>query len=223
MERKQFTFYYSFYDVIRCIPSKTQRADAYDAICAYALLGEIPNMDSLGMGAKMVLKICMPILEAAGKKAAGGMKKESPCEDAAKLSDASDEDMENKNKDKDKNKNKDKNKDKDKCLSQGTDGFDIFWNEYPVKIGKKAAREAFQMVDADRSVILDALHRQKTWEQWNRDNGRYIPKPETWLKERRWEDQQPQVQDKPPMGASGELGDAELAAIRRMMEETVDS
>ena len=104
MERKQFTFYYSFYDVIQCIKSKEQRVEAYDAICAYALLGQLPDMDRLGMGAKMVMKICIPILSAANKKSAAGKKNERCCEDDEKILERYDEDTDNKIKNKIKNK-----------------------------------------------------------------------------------------------------------------------
>lgn len=46
-ERKQFTFYLSIFKAIRKIKKKTDRADAYDAICAYALFGEEPELEAM--------------------------------------------------------------------------------------------------------------------------------------------------------------------------------
>ena len=46
-ERKQFTFYLSIFKAIRKIKKKTDRADAYDAICAYALFGEEPDLEAM--------------------------------------------------------------------------------------------------------------------------------------------------------------------------------
>lgn len=43
MERSQFTFYESFYRAVRRIKKKADRAEAYDAICAYALYGTEPG------------------------------------------------------------------------------------------------------------------------------------------------------------------------------------
>ena len=41
--RTQFTFYESFYKAISRIKKKADRADAYDAICKYALTGIEPD------------------------------------------------------------------------------------------------------------------------------------------------------------------------------------
>ena len=43
MERSQFTFYESFFRAVSRIKKKPDRAEAYDAICAYALYGIEPN------------------------------------------------------------------------------------------------------------------------------------------------------------------------------------
>ena len=36
---------------------------------------------------------------------------------------------------------------------------------------------------------MKAVEHQKTWDQWNRDGGQYIPNPSTWLNQHRWEDE----------------------------------
>ena len=38
-------------------------------------------------------------------------------------------------------------------------------------------------------IMLKAIEVQKKSEQWQRDNGQYIPHPSTWLNQRRWEDE----------------------------------
>ena len=46
--------------------------------------------------------------------------------------------------------------------------------------------------------------------EWKRDNGQYIPKPENWIKERRWEDK---IDDLgPPTGQGGITGYQDKAA-----------
>ena len=67
--------------------------------------------------------------------------------------------------------------------------FEIFWNEYPRKIGKKEAYRAFRKVREPLSVLLDAVRLQKESEMWAKENGRFIPNPATWLNQGRWEDQ----------------------------------
>ena len=70
-----------------------------------------------------------------------------------------------------------------------TADFDRFWNSYPRKVGKQAARQAFERAEIPVDRLLAALERQRGAPQWQRDNGRYIPNPATWLNEGRWEDE----------------------------------
>lgn len=72
MERNQFTFYFSFYKTIRRIKNKAARADAYDAICRYALTGELPDLDKLPYTAAMVLDMAIPVIDSGSKKAESG-------------------------------------------------------------------------------------------------------------------------------------------------------
>lgn len=66
--------------------------------------------------------------------------------------------------------------------------FDRFWSVYPKKVGKEAARKAFAKVKVPVDVLIDAVEKQKQGEQWNRDGGRFIPNPSTWLNQGRWDD-----------------------------------
>jgi hypothetical protein len=71
-------------------------------------------------------------------------------------------------------------------------GFDAFWRAFPKHVGKGAARRAWdrRRLTADlQATILAAVATQRRSEQWQRDNGRYIPNPATWLNEERWDDQ----------------------------------
>lgn len=81
--------------------------------------------------------------------------------------------------------------------------FDEFWATYPKHVAKKSARRAWDKLHADRD-LLDALLNALEWQTrtgaWQRDGGRYVPNPATWLNGRRWEDE-PQAEaapDKPP-------------------------
>ena len=68
--------------------------------------------------------------------------------------------------------------------------FERFWKAYPKKKGKDAARKAFKRVTVPVETLLDAIEKQKTWSEWKRDNGQYIPNPSTWLNQGRWEDEE---------------------------------
>lgn len=84
----------------------------------------------------------------------------------------------------------DKNRiDKDRVDKSSVE-FDLFWRAYPRKDGKKTAKEKFdRLEDIDVQVLIRAIEKQKQSSQWQRDNGRYIPLPATWLNQRRWEDE----------------------------------
>lgn len=70
--RSQFTFYDSFYRALSRIRKKADRADAYDAIVAYALLGEEPDLDKLSDAAAIAFEVIRPNLDASRRKAASG-------------------------------------------------------------------------------------------------------------------------------------------------------
>lgn len=74
--------------------------------------------------------------------------------------------------------------------------FDEFWSAYPKKVGKKAAWAAWKKVKPDAELfdkIMTAIGRAKATWQWQRENGRYIPNPKTWLNEGRWDDEYGEV------------------------------
>ncbi len=73
-----------------------------------------------------------------------------------------------------------------------TSSFEIFWKEYPKKIGKGYARKIWQKVKPDKSllkIILDKIAEFKQSDQWQKDSGQFIPHPATWLNQGRWEDE----------------------------------
>lgn len=84
MSRSQFTFYESFARALSRIKKKSDRADAYDAICNYALYGTEPDMDKLPDSAAIAFDLIRPTLDASKRKAeagkSGGMSKKSQTE-----------------------------------------------------------------------------------------------------------------------------------------------
>jgi hypothetical protein len=70
--------------------------------------------------------------------------------------------------------------------------FNEFWSAYPKKVGKKAAQSSWNKIKPDTELfdkIMTAIGRAKATWQWQRENGRYIPNPKTWLNEGRWDDE----------------------------------
>lgn len=89
------------------------------------------------------------------------------------------------------NKNKAKNTPSKSPKGDGWEqAFSQFWQAYPRKKGKQAARQAFAKIGGkvELSTLLSALERQKQSRQWTKDNGQFIPYPSTWLNGWRWED-----------------------------------
>lgn len=70
------------------------------------------------------------------------------------------------------------------------DDFEIFWNAYPRKIGKKEALKAWGKASGKPSLddLLAAVEKQKASVQWTKDGGQFIPHPATWLNQGRWDD-----------------------------------
>jgi len=67
--------------------------------------------------------------------------------------------------------------------------FDAFWEVYPVKKGKKKAREAFKTAckETTAEAIVDAIRSQV--DHLMREGPKFCPHPTTWLNQGRWEDE----------------------------------
>ena len=71
-----------------------------------------------------------------------------------------------------------------------TSSFKKFWENYPRKVGKKKAMQAWNKIKQDDGSIeriLEALKEQKETKQWQ--SNRFIPHPSTWLNQERWNDE----------------------------------
>ena len=70
-----------------------------------------------------------------------------------------------------------------------SDRFEMFWKEYPKRVGKKYARLVFLKLKPTGLLLqkmLMTLQAYKQTEQWQ--DIKYIPHPSTWLNQERWED-----------------------------------
>lgn len=70
--------------------------------------------------------------------------------------------------------------------------FAQFWDAYPKKRAKEVAQRAWEKRRPNSellTVILRALERQRLSPDWQKDSGRYIPLPATWLNQARWTDE----------------------------------
>lgn len=72
-----------------------------------------------------------------------------------------------------------------------TSEFEEFWKAYPRKIGKGGAFRAWKKVKArpPLSELLASVEAHAQSRDWTKDGGQFIPHPQTWLNQRRWEDE----------------------------------
>lgn len=70
--------------------------------------------------------------------------------------------------------------------------FTNFWTAYPKKTAKPAAAKAFKsakITAALMPVILADIGHRKSGQDWQKENGKFVPNPATYLNQRRWEDE----------------------------------
>lgn len=70
--------------------------------------------------------------------------------------------------------------------------FAQFWLAYPKKKSKGDAERAFKKLKANKEflqIILSALEGAKKSKDWQKENGKYIPYPASWLNSKGWEDE----------------------------------
>lgn len=87
--------------------------------------------------------------------------------------------------------------------------FAEFWKAYPKKVGKASCLNAWKKLKPTAELhdhIMAALEAQKRSEQWQREGGRFIPNPLTWLNQGRWDDEPTEVGTGAAAKPSGTLG-----------------
>ena len=70
--------------------------------------------------------------------------------------------------------------------------FEDWWKIYPKKKGKQNSLKEWKKLKPDQNLILKmcvSLHNHKKSKDWIKEGGQYIPYPERWIKNRRWEDE----------------------------------
>jgi hypothetical protein len=79
-----------------------------------------------------------------------------------------------------------------------TDEFLIFWQAYPNAVSKKKSFEYWQKQKdkPDIEIILQKLEVHKKSDQWQKDNGQFIPMSTTYINQARWDDKKEVVKNK---------------------------
>lgn len=214
MKRGQFTFYRSYWEALLSLPKK-ERLAVFDAICSYALEENEPSLSGI---AHAVFTLIRPTLNSGKNKAENRFgkrktKAETDEEQTDNKTETNEEQTDNKqeqaHKEKEREKEKEGEREKEKEKERENDssppvvplkgdvvprGFDAWWAAYPKKVGKQDAMRSYAraLKTATPEEMLTALEAQKRCVQWQREGGRFVPNPATWLNQGRWDDE---VQD----------------------------
>lgn len=68
--------------------------------------------------------------------------------------------------------------------------FELFWRAYPRRVGKLAAKKAFEKLSAtEQAEVIEHLKDRVRDVQWTKAGGQFIPHPTTFLNQGRWMDE----------------------------------
>lgn len=201
-DRKQFTFYSSYYEAIQAIPKRDQ-ASVLLAICAYALHETEPNLSGT---AAAIFSLIRPTLDASKRKSENGKRGANAKQTASKpQANAKQNASESKSKKENKNEKENENEIENECYPPTP--FGEFWEAYPKKKSKGDAEKAWKQIKPDEATfqkILASIERQKQSRDWQKDGGQYIPYPATWLRRKGWEDETEAINNGRHEGAGGQ-------------------
>ena len=186
MERDSFVFYKSWADAIDCLP-EAEQVRAYRGIVRYACTGEEPEFSGV---TAIIFTLARPIIDANTKRFEDGKRGGRPKKPLVKplvKPNVSVYVSENENESVNANVSVSENEKIIKPLDNSL--FGRFWEAYPKKVNKEAARKAFRKInpkEEDVDTWLRAIEAQKQTRQWQ--DPQFIPYPATWLNGKRWED-----------------------------------
>ena len=234
-ERDGFYFHRSFREAIDQLPQKDQLA-LYKAITKFGLDGVEPEKLTPTQNAFYLL--VRPVLAKGRTKAASGKQGGSKQKAKRKQTESKNESacgllLSDNNSDSESDKGLGSNSYE---LRQGTrdeglagacdlaEMFSAFWESYPCNIGRDVAWEVWQAMNPSESVVqrvMQGLDRWKQSRQWTEEGGRFIPRAAKFLADGYWMNPPAIAAEKIPKGASGQLGEAEMEAIQRMLSQEV--
>ena len=225
MERGQFTFYRSFWEGVKRLSQKDRLA-VLEAIIEYGLNGRERELTPRQEGIFVLIR---PVLATGRKKARGGKhdRKTNPRQeqDNGKKKEVEIELEKELEKELDTQTEIDRGK-AGECVSV-EDFFEDFWKMYPVKVGREetyALWQALKLGEREYRQIMASISAWEKTPRWQNEGGRYIPHPAKFLSAGYWKNvPQPPARQEIPKGATGELGQAELENIQRLLKEADSS
>lgn len=99
--------------------------------------------------------------------------------------------------------------------------FDKFYLEYPRKKAPADARKAWAKINPNEyESIMNGLAKAKASNDWQKENGQYIPYPATFLNGRRWEDEYDSMPNKPQLSIAQQ---SIVDFVKQIREENHDA
>jgi hypothetical protein len=244
-KRKQFTFYWSFYDALADLPPE-QAKEGLWIIVTYALTGQMPEVE-MEPAIGVAFKLIKPVLDAARKKSNGAMnsqekqkkQKEEKTLAAQQISDAPKQDGDRITA----GCPQDAVKEKEVEIEKENE------SEVEVEIENEIEKESFTHMGSVPLVCVrdefdffwDAyplkLGKKQAWLVWKKNEPeleQVMSALARWKRSKKWQTEEGRYipradrfleekyyeqppKDTVPMGASGYLGQAEVEAIERLM------
>lgn len=210
--REQFTFYRSFWEAIEPL-SRKDRAAIILAVCEYGLYEAEPK--GLSPVAAACFNLIRPVLDSGRRKAASGKQggkkpKQTGSKPEAKGKQSARE------KEGEVEEEGEIEGEGDRSKPQAI-SFEAFFAAYPKQSCMEEARNAWYDLDPEElPAVMESLERWKASEDWAEEGGKFIPRAVNWLSRGTWRDT---PRPKPSADGRRPLSEAELEAIRRMMEE----
>ena len=73
------------------------------------------------------------------------------------------------------------------------DDFDVFWSNYRNKAKKEYARDCWNKKKPPLDKVLKSLDWQNKQYQWTKDKGQFIPMASTYINQKMWMDEKPEI------------------------------
>lgn len=218
--RNQFTFYASFYEAAQMIKNKQNRCLLYDALCRYALEGTEPDTSKLPDSVAVAFITAKPNLDASRKKAQSGKQGGSKPKQTASKPQNRVSEKENE-KERENEIEKEVENDCSNPTSFNGSFFTQFWEEFPKKLDRDKAWEAWKRLNPSEDTARKILVALEAWmesDHWKNKYGEYIfaPRAAAFLTDPGYLASPPKLTGNPMYGCNG-LGAAEMEAIQRAL------
>ena len=200
-EYEYFTFFRSYYETVKELSPRDQGI-FWGNLMAYVFDGQEPKVQGL----QKALFLCTkPHLDASMKKMEsgrkGGQRKKADAKQSESTPQATDKQSASNKRTEEQKNLEQKNLEQEQTPLLSPQGavevgrkqeFEGFWALYPKKCGRAKAWAAWEELRPDPWTVAAIIAGVKAYadtEAWTKAGGQFIPAPDRFLRERRWEDE----------------------------------